>query len=814
MVMAAAASSGESARPSDDKKLQFPHLQLEGDRQCGEREHTHHHHSRVRVRPCWRRGAEIASRISSSVVGTGINEASREMTDTEQQRQQQRTKQINWNTASPVWFDENAFDPSNADFSVDSYADDLLRYVPLDTLRARLLEYAEEMPSKLVQLVNEDYDEFANLSRRLVSVDQAIQELEAPLGAAQADIEQVRIKLLGHSTSLKEAMRRRQHVSELRNSLELRKSAAQSLANVEGLVRSLEADREGPKKQQQPVEELCKNLDRVCGELGRLLYVLRVNEVDTDMDTSQAEALKATIEAKLESALVTVLDEQDPSAFGTLLHAFSTIGCTETAERVVRRHTISDAVRRATSTITTTTATMATMATMARTASSPSEMLERIRAVLKRDVWQFLEAATSMCGSALPFDFVGGSVLPEVVAALEARFPTMYSPGNPAEFHQTYTALDAFIVDDLESLCTSKDQLARFKGSAARRANRSKWNVAAYFSLRFQDIASAYENSLPNAQTFLSSSGGAARGGSTGVSGENADIAEPIASCVATMRSCMASDVFLPPIADRLIRLQLLVFGRFIDWVGEVARGAEADSGVDPNALALLYTQLTSMNATVVLKEDVRRTIADVNVAEMVCGAYRESEALLLAKAKGLLDIIASGIASTCVECLGQIRGILAALRMTSRTPTAASHYASAILQPLHQFFDANGSLGGGDSVEGRSEIKSTICKDVVSKVAIQFRVVAQETLLTATRTEESLKKLRSRKDKEKEREKEKEKEKDEQDDGTSSKVSRMMAAQLRLDIEEFVRRASELVDDVDSLRETADLIAVVRPYA
>ena len=64
------------------------------------------------------------------------------------------------------------------------------------------------------------------------------------------------------------------------------------------------------------------------------------------------------------------------------------------------------------------------------------------------------------------------------------------------------------------------------------------------------------------------------------------------------------------------------------------------------------------------------------------------------------------------------------------------------------------------------------------------------------------------------EREREKEKEKDEQDDGTSSKVSRMMAAQLRLDIEEFVRRASELVDDVDSLRETADLIAVVRPYA
>ena len=715
----------------------------------------------------------------------------------------QRARQINWNTASPVWFDETVFDPSNAEFSVDSYADDLLRYVPLDTLRAQLLEYAEEMRTKLVRIVNEDYDEFATLSRRLVSVDQAIQELEAPLGAAQADIEQARLKLVGHLTSLKEAMRRRQHVSELRKTLELRKSASQSLANVQGLMRSLEGDMQKRGGGKQPVEELCKNLDRVCSELGRLMYAVRVNEMD--MDTSQVDELKATVKAKLEAALLTVLDEQDPSSLGTLLHAFSTIGCTESAEGVVRRHTIADTARRATSGVSS-----ASAPSSLSSVSSPSDTLRSIRAGLKRDVWQFLETATSMCGSALPFDFVGGSVLPEVLAVLEARFPTMYSPGNPVEFHETYTSLESFIVD-LESLCTSKVQLARFRGSAARKANRSKWNVAAYFSLRFQEIASAYENSLPNAASFLAVCGGENPGSADNISAL-------VAAFVSAMRSCLAPDVFLPPIADRLIRLQLQVFARFANWVGEVAVAAKADPDVDPNALALLYTRLATMDASMALMEDVYRTVAvsstNVDVAEVVQGAYKESEALLMASAKELLNIIAEGITSKCVECLSQIRGILAALRMTSRTPSAASHYASATLRPLHQFLDANVlnlTLNGSEVTESNNvtEVKSIICRDVVSKVASQFCIVARETLVTATRTEESLKKLRSRKEMKERGEDLKSRE--EPDDDASSKVSHMMAAQLRLDIEEFVRRAGELVDNLDILDSIVDLRAVVR---
>lgn len=676
------------------------------------------------------------------------------------------TVHVSWSkTTSPVWFDDAAFNPSHDDFSVDTYASDLLRYVPLDALRSQLLEYAAEMRDRLVLLVNEDYDEFANLSRRLVSVDQAIQELEAPLSTARAEIDQVRHRLLGHSNALKEAMRRRQNASEHRNSLELSKSAGQSLANVKTLMQSSKVFNSDGKAvwRGQQLDELCKNLDRICGELGRLLYVVRVNEIDS----SEADSIKATIEAKLEEALVVVLDEQEPSSLATLLHAFSTIGCTELAEQVVRRHLIAGAVQRAAA---------GAASTVPLGPLSPSKLLECIRDGLMRDIWTFLDAATTMCGSSLPFDFLGASVLPEVVKAVEARYPTVYSPGNPDEFHQTLSTLEAFI-RDLESLCTSQDQLIRFRNSAAWKTNRSKWNVAAYFSLRFQEIASSYEGGLPKADSLVAD-GDILTG-----------LEVPITAFIDALRSCMAQNVFLASIADRLIRLQLQIYARFIDWVDEVAQSSRANPAVDPNNMATFYQRLVDMDAPKLLMEDASRVIPDPDVAERVKGAYMESETRLVASAEGLLDAIADSIAAKCVECLGQIRGILAALRMTSRTPTAPAQYASVILRPLHAFLEANNRIS--------PEVKSIISKRVISQVASQFRAIARETLTTATRTEESLKKLRSRKERT---------EQDKEEDASASrKVSQMMAMQLRLDIAEFAKRATELVDR-DELKEVDEL--------
>lgn len=53
--------------------------------------------------------------------------------------------------------------------------------MPLETLDAQLAAHAEALRARLVEVVNDDYDEFVSLSTKLVDVDGAVFKLQSPL---------------------------------------------------------------------------------------------------------------------------------------------------------------------------------------------------------------------------------------------------------------------------------------------------------------------------------------------------------------------------------------------------------------------------------------------------------------------------------------------------------------------------------------------------------------------------------------------------------------------------------------------------------
>jgi hypothetical protein len=58
----------------------------------------------------------------------------------------------------------------------------------LETLRDDLGVYLKVLRSAMVELINEDYADFVNLSTNLVGLDQSMKQLEAPLVAYRQDI--------------------------------------------------------------------------------------------------------------------------------------------------------------------------------------------------------------------------------------------------------------------------------------------------------------------------------------------------------------------------------------------------------------------------------------------------------------------------------------------------------------------------------------------------------------------------------------------------------------------------------------------------
>lgn len=55
------------------------------------------------------------------------------------------------------------------------------KQVPLETLSAELQRYVTVLKSKLVEVINEDYNDFVSLSTKLVNIEGAVTQMQKPL---------------------------------------------------------------------------------------------------------------------------------------------------------------------------------------------------------------------------------------------------------------------------------------------------------------------------------------------------------------------------------------------------------------------------------------------------------------------------------------------------------------------------------------------------------------------------------------------------------------------------------------------------------
>jgi len=84
------------------------------------------------------------------------------------------------------------FDPQEfhaQDFSVDEFIQRKRQAVPLDVLRDDLGSHLKFLRSSLIELINEEYGQFVNLSSNLVGLDGRIQSIVGPLVRSKNELE-------------------------------------------------------------------------------------------------------------------------------------------------------------------------------------------------------------------------------------------------------------------------------------------------------------------------------------------------------------------------------------------------------------------------------------------------------------------------------------------------------------------------------------------------------------------------------------------------------------------------------------------------
>ncbi|XP_020525430.1 conserved oligomeric Golgi complex subunit 2 isoform X2 [Amborella trichopoda] len=622
--------------------------------------------------------------------------------------------------SQPLWFKKEVF--SQQDFDPDAYVADLRRFVPLESLRAELRAHLSTLKSELVELINRDYADFVSLSTKLVDVDGAVLRMRAPLNELRARISQFRASVEASFTSLRDGLQKRADAAASREVLERLLDTSHVVSKVEKLILELPstpADWSNPDiaptnkslfsndASLQPVEHGANLretqsmlLERIASEMNRLKFYMAHAEnlpFIANME-KRIQSAASLLDSSLGHCFVAGLEHRDTSAIYNCLRAYAAIENTASAEEIFRSTIVAPLIEK-----------VIPHNPSREVAESSADELgddyQQIKRLIEKDCKFLLEIAASANSGLHVFDFLANSILKEVQSAIQKGKPEALSAGKPTEFLRNYKASLDFLAH-LEGYCPSRSAVSEFRSRAVYIEFIRQWNIGVYFSLRFQEIASALDLALMVTTITVVGNSHLNKGNSRELTlNQSVQLLE-------CLRSCWKEDVFVHSLSDKFLRLSLELLSRYATWLS-VGLAARKGNAATQSGSASTHAGNTSSHpggewALAASPEDFIYVMHDVDIlVTVVNGDYMENVLQLLSSCsadvlsqvrqsissagKRLVDLVPSimdtmieGLVEKSVEDLRQIKGIPTTYRMTNKPPPVRhSPYVSGVLRPL-----------------------------------------------------------------------------------------------------------------------------------
>lgn len=352
--------------------------------------------------------------------------------------------------------------------------------------------------------------------------------------------------------------------------LELVQDASAVMGKVESLTADLPAAT-APTSMQQ-AGTLAAQIERIASEVSRLsFYITKGSTVPvirnlTPRVTAVTSRLSDAIASTLHSTLTQSSSEAD-TASSSCIHACSLVGHLELAQSAVQVVLIKPAFDRAAS---------AAVADAEPSApSSPSHQseptrvmlpnfLRHVRIELAPEISRIKAMVMQHPDLAETFDILGVCTLSQLHMAIKAHVPGAFSPADPDAFHRNYSAAMSF-VSWLEEHADTERALQMLQQSAELSAFRKSWNLAVYFSLRFQEIAGAFDEQLHSAPVF------APDGGEL--------LFQQSYSLLRALQRCRDPTVSFSTVYDRFLKLQMQCILRYGGWLKEAEQPLQEPAG-------------------------------------------------------------------------------------------------------------------------------------------------------------------------------------------------------------------------------------------
>ena len=375
----------------------------------------------------------------------------------------------------------------------------------LETLRDDLGVYLKVLRSAMIELINEDYADFVNLSTNLVGLDQSISQLEAPLIAFRSHVEDVRAAVAATHAAVNEKLRRRDEIHQKKVALQNLEHITNTVTKIERLLGlgAATATAAAGKAGSRSGEDLSGDLiERVATEINHLNFCVSKCESDTFVaelnprlgaigdcvhGTLEAQMLEAaeSVAAASESAAAADGERARPEhVLKRCLRIYATIDRTGDAERLVRERLVRPYLEE--------------VITEQSLSDDPKGLVGLYQRALKvvPDKLSVLLSLTCKARDKTAaaqkqrhhkdYDFLVTAVWPEIVEQIDENLGFIFSAGNPEKFFDNYSNTIEFVAQFERALVEHGSAIAQFRESESHKNFLGRWNLQIYFQVRQQ----------------------------------------------------------------------------------------------------------------------------------------------------------------------------------------------------------------------------------------------------------------------------------------------------------------------------------------
>ncbi|WWD19735.1 hypothetical protein CI109_104199 [Kwoniella shandongensis] len=579
-------------------------------------------------------------------------------------------------------------------------------HIPLEELRGELRSYLGELREELVQLINEDYEEFISLGTGLRGEEGRLKRLEGPLEDVRQEVEGVRDVLAEHQTKVQSKLEERAGLREEKALLDLLQRLFDTLSRAETLLDQASDEEHGS----------AKMVTRVAGEYTQVVYLLNKARAEGCAIVSVVEERIEKIKSRISKDLSTLLTAElrDPSIpmLKQCLKTYELIEGWEEAEEVIRksvrefcRDTITPAALNGPTSPTVPQTPHALQNPFDRSLRLPTTDNSALAGLYNRVLAQvetYQPVMTIAEDISERFDFFARVIWPEISETVMERLGgVIFSAGRPDELHKHYTTTHSFI-SLLENLAPSSRSVTAMRSSPFYESFERRWQLPVYFQLRWKEVVGSLEASL-------------ASSAAVGDDGKDGWALGQSSAVWKALETCWSEEVYIPELAPRFWRLSLQIIARYGTHLKSLMDNyniGEEDTSQEDAALKFAASAITDLDKLSTKSGDLEvvKTLGLSNHLTLPTTHYSEKVLLILTRRS--------------TDPLKLIRSIASQFRASpSPTPSSSSsssiqqpsYFIPTVLKPLHTLFSSRPALKDKYQVEWSTQVFDSVCQNYAS---------------------------------------------------------------------------------------------------